>query len=530
MAMTETRPAPEAEAVAALPEHVLADPPGIAGWLTTSDHKRVGRLWIATALLFFLAGGVLTALLGIESTQSGLDLFGRRGFNAVFSLSGEVTVLLFLLPLFLGIATLVVPLQVGSAEIAFPRGAATAYWGYLASAAVLIGAYLANGGPAGTRSEAVDLWLLALVGISLSAVVALVCLLTTVLSLRASGMTLLRTPAFSWSVLVGGSLLLLALPVLASRLVQMYVTHHFSDPPQLGAYRYEVAWFWSTPQVYVFGVFVAGIALEIVPVLAKARLRMHAAALVVVGLVGVASVGAWAQVADTRTDPLYVLIGLFAVLPALALLGLLADTARGGKPAPKAAFALALGSALHLLVGAVAGALLAIDGMGVHDTIWETGQSHIVVLGAGALAALAALWWWAPKIWGKQLSEAAGFLAFLTVFGGSALLGVAELVNGKANDLGLTGSGRFEFDDGGSVPALGGIATAGAVLLTIGALVTLLAVLATLRSKGDTAANPWEGGTLEWSTSSPPSRSNFDGPVPAVVSATPLLADEEPRS
>jgi cytochrome c oxidase subunit 1 len=528
MAMTETRPAPAAEAVAALPEHVLADPPGVAGWLTTADHKRIGRLWIATALLFFVAAGVLTALLGVESTQSGLDVFGRRGFNAVSALSGEATVLLFLLPLFLGIATLVVPLQVGSAEIAFPRGAATAYWGYLASATVLVGAYLANGGPAGSDAEAVDLWLLALVGISLSTVVALVCLLTTVLSLRTGGMTLLRTPAFSWSVLVGGSLLLLAVPVLASRLVQMYVTHHFGG--DLGAYRDEVAWFWSTPQVYVFGVLAAGVALEIVPVLAKARLRMHAAALVVVGLVGVASVGAWAQVPDTRTDPLYVVIGLFAVLPALALLGLLADTARGGKPAPKAALALALGAALHLLVGAVAGALLAIDGMGVHGTIWETGQSHVVLFGAGALGALAALWWWAPKIWGRQLSEAAGFLAFLTVFGGSALLGVAELVNGKANDIGLTGSGRFEFDDGGSVPALGGIATAGAVLLTIGAIVTLLAVLATLRSKGGTAANPWEGATLEWSTSSPPSRSNFDGPVPAVVSATPLLADEEPRS
>ena len=522
MAMTETRPAPAAEAVAALPEDVLADPPGIAGWLTTADHKRVGRLWIGTALLFFIAAGVLTALLGFESVQSGSDLLTSRSFGAVFALSGETAVLLFLVPMLVGIATLVVPLQVGAAEIAFPRGAATAYWTYLVSAAVLIGAYIADGGSTGREAEAVDLWLLALLGILLATVLALVCVLTTVLSLRTGGMTLLRTPAFSWSVLVGGSLLLLAVPVLASRLVQMYVTHHFGG--DLGNYRSEIAWFWSIPQVYVVGVFAAGTALEIVPVLARTRLRMHAAALTVIGLVGVASIGAWAQVPDQRDNLLYAAIGLFAVLPALALLGLLADTARGGRPAPKAALVLALGSALLLLVGAVAGALQSIDDFGVNGTVWETGQSHLVVFGAGALAVLAALWWWAPKIWGARLSEPAGFLAFLTVFGGSALLGVSQLVNGKADELPLRAFDNF--DDGGSVALLAGIGAAGAVLVTLGAVIALLAVLATLRTRGNASADPWGGHTLEWSTASPPSRSNFDGPVQAVVSATPLLTDE----
>jgi heme/copper-type cytochrome/quinol oxidase subunit 1 len=331
---------------------------------------------------------------------------------------------------------------------------------------------------------------------------------------------------FSWSVLVGGSLLLLATPVLASRLVQMYVTHHFGG--DLGS-RSEVAWFWTVPQVYVVGVFVAGIALEIVPVLSRTRLRMHAAALAVIALLGVASVGAWAQVPDQHGNLLLVAIGLFAVLPALALLGLLADTARSGRPAPKAAFVLALGAALHLLVGSVAGALLSIDDFGAHGTVWESGQSHIVLFGAGALGALAALWWWAPKIWGARLSEAAGFLAFLTVFGGSLLLGVTELVNGKANGM-VSGSATkaFTFDDGGSVKLLGGLGAAGAVLVTLGAVIALLAVLATLRSRRDVPADPWGGGTLEWSTASPPSRSNFDAPIPAVLSATPLLTDEVP--
>ena len=521
MAMTETRPAPAAEEVAMLPESVLADPPGLAGWLTSSDHKRVGRLWIATALVYFVASSVLTSLVGIEGVQSGLDLFTRKSYGAVSFLSGEMVVLLFLVPLFLGIATLVVPLQVGSAEIAFPRGAATAYWLYLVSGAVLIGAYLDNGGPTGTRAEAVDLWLVALVGILVATVIALVCLLTTVLALRTGGMTLVRTPAFSWSVLVGGSLLLLSAPVLASRLVQMYVTHHFGG--DLGNYRNEIAWFWTIPQVYLLAVPAAGVALEVVPVLARTRLRVHAAALVVLGLLGVAGIGAWAQVESQQTEVLYVAVGLFAVLPALALLGLLADVARGGRPAPKAALAMALGAALLLVAGAVAGALLSIDGLHVHRTIWEAGQTHLVVFGAAGLGALAALWWWAPKIWGAPLSEGAGFLAFLATFGGALLLGVPELVNGKVNKMPVRAA---VFDDSGSAKVLAGLSAAGAVLLTVGAIVVVLAVLATTRSRGGTADDPWGGSTLEWATASPPSRSNFDGPVPAVASATPLLTDE----
>jgi heme/copper-type cytochrome/quinol oxidase subunit 1 len=420
----------------------------------------------------------------------------------------------------IGIATFVVPLQIGSSEIAFPRGAATAYWLYLVSAVVLLGAYLDNGGPTGARSEAVDLWLLALLGLLLATVIALVSLLTTVLALRTGGMTMLRTPAFSWSVLIGGGLTLLSVPVLASRLVQMYVTHHFGG--DLGSPG-EIAWFWTVPQVYLLAVPTAGVALEIVPVLAKVRLRMHAAALVVIALLGVAGIGAWAQVSNQFTKPLYVAIGLFAVVPALALLGLLADTARGGRPAPKAALVLAMGAAVLLLLGAVAGALLVIDPLHVHGTVWVSGQTNLIVFGAGGLGAIAALWWWAPKLYGAELSEGLGYLAFLTTFGGALLLGIPDLINGKANKLALR---AMTFDDGGSVKALAGISAAGAVLVTLGGVIVVLALLATLRNRGAAARDPWGGSTLEWSTASPPARSNFDGPVPAVVSATPLFTDE----
>jgi cytochrome c oxidase subunit 1 len=517
MAMTETRPAPEATAEAP-PQAVPADPAGLAGWFSTSDHKRVGRLWIATSLLFLLVGGVLLALLGIEGTKSGLDIFDKGSFLQASTLSNESLVLLFLAPLFVGIATFVVPLQVGSPEIAFPRGSATAYWLYLVSAGVLIASYLADGGPTGGSRDAVDLWLLAVIGVLVALCIGLVSVLTTALAMRAPGMTLLRAPSFTWATVVGGGLLLLSAPVLAAQLADMYVSHHFGG--DLGDYQRQIAWFWSIPTVYLLAVGAAGVALEIVPVLGRNRIRAHGAALAILGAIGVLGVGAWAQQEVTFDDVLYVAVGLAAVLPALALLGLVGDTLRGGKPAAKAPLLFAVGTVLLLLLGAVAGALLSIDGLHLHNTTWELGQSHLVVLGAGTVGGLGALWWWAPKLWGVRLPEGAGVLVFLTSFGGAILLAAGELVNGLSNDLPLR-SATFSDD---SVKVLDGVSAAGAVLVTIAGLLTVLVLLGAARRRDRaTPDDPWGGHTLEWATTSPPPPANFSTPVPVVLSATPLL-------
>ena len=520
MAMTDTRPAPQGTTAAptmALP----SDPPGLAGWLSTSDHKRIGRLWIATSLLFLLLGTVMVALLGAEGTKGGIDLFkGHRSYAQASTLQAEVLVLLFLLPMLLGLATAIVPLQVGSAEIAFPRGSATAYWLYLVSSGIYVGAYLGDGGYAGGTSRAVDLWLLSLLGVTVALTIGLVSVLTTVLGLRAPGMTLLRTPAFAWSVLVGGSLVLLSIPVLAARLIEMYVAHHFGG--HLTGYG-TISWFWSVPSVYLLTVPAAGVALEIVPVLTRNRVRLHAAGLAVIGLLGVVGLGMWAQVPATFDDLLYVAIGLAAVLPPLALLGLLGDTMRNGRPVFKAPLLFAFGTVLLLLLGAIAGALRVIEPLHLGGTTWETGQTHLLVLGAGTLGGLGALWYWAPKLFGVELSEGAAVLAFLVTLGGSLLLAVPELVNGLVNDL-RVGTTSFT-DHESSIKALNGVSAAGAVLLTLGALIVVLTLLASARrrSAASVADDPWGGHTLEWTTASPPVPANFTAPVAPVLSATPLL-------
>lgn len=517
MAMTETRPADGAASAAPLP----ADPAGLAGFLATSDHKRVGRLFLGTSLLFLLVGGVLGAVVGAERVESGIDFLDDvNGFGQVYSLHAEAGVLLFLVPFFVGLATYLVPLQVGSPEIAFPRGSATAYWGYVVGGALLCASYISDGGLTGDTDTAVDLYLLSLLLLIASLTLGLLSAVTTVLTMRAPGMTLLRTPLFSWSVLSGGGILLLTLPILGARVIGLFVGQHFSgeitDP---GA----IAWFWGVPSVYALVVMAAGVALEIVPVLTRSPLRFHVAGIVVLSLLTLVGVGGWAVDPESLDDLLFVAIGLAAVLPALALLGLLGDTARAGSPTAKAPLVLAMGSVLMLLAGAVAGALLVIDPLDLVGTTWESGQLHLVLWGAGGLGAFAALWFWAPKIWGAHLDEKLGYLVALLLLGGTLLLAVPDLVNGMAEDQPL-GATEWESD---TSDALNGVALAGAGLSALGALAGVGAVLMAARKKSVPAVDdPWGGHTLEWSTSSPPPAGNFESVAP-VTSATPLLATKE---
>lgn len=508
MAMTETSPAsdqiPAAPAGPATPAPV--EPAGLAGWLSTSDHKRVGRLWMATSLVFLLAGGVLGELLGGERLSSGADFLKHGTFAQVSTLHSELAVLLFLVPFFIGLATYLVPLQVGSPEIAFPRGSATAYWGYVVGGLLLCASYIADGGITGTTSTSVDLTFLSIVLLAAALGLGIVSAVTTALTMRTPGLDLLKTPLFTWSVIVGGGLLLLELPVLASRAIELFVRHHYAN--DIGSYR-GIAAFWSLPGTYLLVVMAAGVLLEVVPTIAGRPLRMHAAGIGVLGAMGILGIGGWVLDPKATDDILYVGMGLAAVIPALALLGLLSDTARAGSPKLKAPLVLALTSALLLLAGAAAGAVEVIEPLKLTGTTWQAGAVHLSLFGGGTLAAFAALWFWAPKIWGQHLSERAGFLVALLVLGGAVLLAVPDLVTGAAED---QPRAALEWKSSDTVKTSNAISLAGGGLGALGAIVAVGAVAgAAVRKRGVPAVDdPWGGWTLEWRTTSPPPPHNFE--------------------
>ncbi|MDQ3147529.1 MAG: cbb3-type cytochrome c oxidase subunit I [Actinomycetota bacterium] len=519
MSLTETRP--EAEEVAPPPASAPPAATGLAGWISASDHKQVGRMWIATAIVFGVGGSVVGGILGVERIGTGLELLDGETFGQVYTLHGEVAVFGLLVPLFLGLATYLVPLQVGAGQIAFPRGSALAYWTYVVSGGVLVAAYAANGGVGGGSAVGADLHLLALGGLNVATGLALVSVLTTILCLRAPGMTLLRAPLFTWSLLVGGGLTLLAAPVLVARLIEIFVAHHYGDLFPLGSYD-GIAWFWSVPQVYALAVPAAGVALEIVPVLGRSRLRLHAAGIFVLGATGVLGVGMFARDPETFDDLLYVAMGVMALLPALALVGLLADTLRRGTFVLRAPLLLALGAAVHLALGALAGAALVIEPLELQGTVWEAAQVHYTLYGGALLGAFAALWYWAPKLWGVHLGEGAGRATFVLTFLGGILLAAPDLVNGLFQNQAL---GTGGYDDDALATTMNMFSAFGSVLATLGVLVVVGDLVGkVLRRQGSPATDdPWGGATLEWATTSPPPAGNFAGPLPEVGSPTPLI-------
>lgn len=519
MSMTETRPETEIAAPVQVDDSPIETPKGLAGWLSSTDHKVVGRLWISTSFIFLVVGGVLGSLLGAERLESGMEIVDLGIFEQIYSLHGEVAIFLFLVPFFIGLATYLVPLQIGATEIAFPRGASFAYWGYLASGGLLLGSYMADGGLSGSSKVGIDLYLLSMIFLNVTLCVALVVILTTIIAMRTPGMTLLRTPMLSLSFLVGGGLTLLATPVLITRFVDLYVSHHFGGTMASFA---SPDWYWTVPQVYVLAIPALGIALEIIPVLAKSRISPYGAGLIFIGLAGVLGFGAFAQVGPVFDDLLYVGMGLAAVLPILGLLGLIGDVMRRGSFSVKAPILLALGSLILFLLSAGAGAASVIEALELRNTVWRVGQMHLVLEGAALSAALAAVWFWAPKIWGVTLSDVGGKIVFLLTFSGSLLLAAPDLINGLVEDQGIA---AIEFDPDTSVAALNKIGSGGGVLLLLGVVVAIGAILSSIakRKSSPVSNDPWGGFTLEWSTASPPPPANFDAPIALVTSPTPVL-------
>ncbi len=490
--------------------------PGVAGWLTTSDHKRLGRVWLATSLVGLLVGAGLLVVVAVEGFESGQQVLTGDSLARVQAGFHEVLVLGFLAPFAVGLATALVPLQIGAPGLAFPRLAALALWTHVVSLGVLLGAYLAGGGVTAS-GRASDLHIVALGGLAAALSLGLVCVVATAATWRAQGMTLSRAPSFTWAVLVGGGALVLASSVLVGRVIESYIHSRYADVPLDPS---SFSWFWSTPQLGLLAVPFAGIALEVVPVLSRSRYRVHTSALVVLAAMAILGVGVAAQPVAVLDDVLAVLVAFASVLPPLVVLALLGDTVRRGSRPTAVAALMSVVAVLLLLVGATVGAIGAVSGLDLVGTSWQDGQFAVVVLGAGVLGAASALWYWAPKLYGYQLSELAGTAAAAAVVAGSLTYALAQLANGLLNDL-PAGSASWT---GSDITTLHRLALVGAGLVALGAALVVVELLRSIAlGQGFRAGpDPWQGATLEWATSSPPPAVNFTTPVAVVTSATPL--------
>ncbi len=522
--MTITETAPEAQSIQR-PSGPSPYGDDLAAVVATGDHKRIGRIFIGGSLLGLIATLVAGLVVDAErASTSSLEILTSGTALQVLSFHRLGLVLLFALPALIGLAMTIVPLQVGASTLAFPRAAALSMWGWIMGAGLWIAGLLVGGGPGGSDLRGTDLWILATGMLIVALLLATVCVVTTVLGLRTLGMSLWRVPAFSFSMLVAGSVWLLTYPVAIANLLVIYLDHRNAQV-LWGANEAivgQLSWVVGQPQIYAIAIPVLGIVADQIPVFAGTRQRFYNLLFLAIAFFGVLSVGSWAQGAlntvNLIDEPLFVGFGVLAVLPVLMVLALGGDTMRSGRVRPAGSLIMGLGAGLVLLAGTVAGAVHVIEPLDLVGTTWGIGQVELVAF-AVALGVFSGLWFWAPKVYGRTVLEGLGRAAGLLLVLAALVSTVPLLVAGALEQLDSVSPG--DVDD--PVGILNWVAAGGTAL----ALLAVLALIATiLRGRGpaETPADPWGGHTLEWSAPSPPPPGNFPE-APVVEDERPLFTE-----
>jgi cytochrome c oxidase subunit 1 len=541
MALTETRPETDAPAASEQAATTTLD-----GLLGTADHKTIGRLWIGAGLLVAVGALVVSVIASFETVDLGSYSIvdDADQFTQLWSMGRELLLVGAIVPILIGLATFLVPLQIGAPGIAFARGAAGAFWTWFLATDLFIAAYIFNGGAGGGRADFVVLWAVSL-GVMLIAILwALVILATTILGARTVGMTLERVPLTTWSFLVFALIGLVSIPIVLAELVMVYVAVRHGLLP-LEARQSLVGVMTPAnipPALYWTAVPLLGMAADIIAVHTGKPIRFYKSVMVAIGLFGILAYGSdffgFASVRPLTFDHgLLVATIAAAILPALAVFALVGDSIRKGSPKFDTALVGSLLSGLLLLLGTVVALLGAIEPVAlflhrettididlnrlliVNGTAFHDGLRGLV-LGAVIVVITAALQHWAVKFWGRRLAESLGMIAVLVGAAGAVVWGTGAVLAGiddqPAYPFSTLGGGE-------NVEFFNLIASVGILLVAVSVGCTALNVVqAAFKSGGARSGRSgWTGTTLEWATTSPPARGNFEKP-PVVRSANPL--------
>jgi len=515
-------------------------PSGLARILSSGDHLTVGQMYVAFSLLLSGLALALGVLIGIEQADidGGFGVFGDANeFFQVFALYRTTLILCGLVPLFLGLATAVIPRQLAASSVAFPRAAAAAFWTWLVGAITHIAATFSYGGlgslqAGAAREQSVELTVLSLGMMGLGLLVGSGVVLTTLVTQRPPGMDLLQMPAFSWSMLVAAGVWLFSLPVLLANLVISWADMRGADALGFGggaAPFEQVAWAFDAPQVYAWTIPMLGIVAEVFTVAHRSRPQMFEPMALIVGVFGFLSFGAWAQRFFDSDDPsaadahivtnqvVFTAFGLAIALAVLAYGGWLAfnGASAGRRPQITPEFALVTVSGA-LLTAAVAtgvvrvaepalGVLREADGdiwRGFFDAMDDlegssllTGMMNLAVLG-GLLAAVGGLHHWAPRLVGRPLNAALGFLSVLPLAGGAVLIGLTDVLSGFFDQPArpYETSRIADIDSVGFVEALNVIGLIGSIAVLAGLALVVLNVARGLGQPAEAEAGQGGGG------------------------------------
>jgi len=508
-------------------------------WLTTTDHKKIGALYITTAFLFFLLGGVFALFIRSELAVPGVQLIDPETYNQLFTIHGTTMIFLFVMPMMTGLANYIVPLQVGAADMAFPRINALSYWMVPLGGLLLFSGYAfggaANAGWTGYAplsaqgGSGLDLWLASLVLLGMSSILGAINFIATIFKMRAPGMTLMRMPLFVWNTLVTSVLLLFAVPVLTAGLMMLFIDRNYGGgffDPALGGNPIlwqHVFWFFGHPEVYILILPAFGIVTEILPVFSRKPLFGYKAFVFATASIGALGFSVWAHHMFT-TGAVYLpffsfFTFLIAVPTGIKFFNWLATMWRG-QLRFSTPMLFALGFIALFLIGGLDGAFLAVVPFDFHvqDTYWVVSHLHYVLVAGSVFGIFAGLYYWFPKMTGRMLDEGLGKFQWLLLFVGTNLAFFPQHL------LGLDGMIRriVDYADNPGWTALNFASTVGAFLIGASVLPFMWNVFITLRQPRNAPDDPWDANTLEWATTSPPPPYNFDA-LPPVRSERPLF-------
>ncbi|HEY1330383.1 MAG TPA: cytochrome c oxidase subunit I [Actinomycetota bacterium] len=504
---------------------------GLLGWLTTTDHKRIGLLYIGSTLIFFLAGGILALLIRIQLASPDMHVLTPAEYNQIFTIHGTTMIFLFIAPMGLGLANYFVPLQVGAPDMAFPRLNALSVWLFIGGGLTLYSSFLTShgaadfgwtayaplSGPAGTPGYGADLWIMAILLTSTASIMTAVNLMATILMLRAPGMTMWRLPMFTWDMLITALLVLVAFPPLAGAMAMLFIDRHFGghfyDPNNGGsAVLYQhLFWFFGHPEVYIMALPFFGIVTDIISAFSRKPIfgytGMVLASMAIAGL----SMAVWAHHMFTTgqvDNPFFSAMSLLIAVPTGIKFFTWIGTMWRGHLSFETPMLWCLGFMANFLIGGITGVMLASPPVdyNVNNTYFIVAHMHYVLGGGSLFVILGGVTYWFPKMTGFRLNERLGKIGFWFTFIGfnvtfwpmfvAGLRGMQRRIANYPSNVGWTGPNE--------------LATLGSFVLAIAVAIFVINIVLAFRRKEPAGDDPWGvGTTLEWITTSPPPEHNF---------------------